>query len=287
MSDRTHPSTGKPSDAPAPTLQAHLRALFPNAKNQTLKQMVEEGRVSVNRIRAKKLSQPLAAGDDVHVNQRPPRPNQPSQASLAPLKLVHEDEDVLVIDKPPGLLTSTGPREKRPTALAILREYVRATSPKARLGLIHRLDRDAGGLLVFSKSDLAYQSLKTQFYKHTVERVYQAVVRGTPSPKKGRIDSRLVERADGTMRSTDEHAQGERAITDYEVVEQRNGEATLRVTLHTGRKHQIRLQLSERGWPIVGDVVYGEGESGGLQLRAVRLGFDHPRTGRRITFESL
>ena len=287
MSDRTHPSTGKPSDAPAPTLQAHLRALFPNAKNQTLKQMVEEGRVSVNRIRAKKLSQPLAAGDDVHVNQRPSRPNQPSQASLAPLKLVHEDEDVLVIDKPPGLLTSTGPREKRPTALAILREYVRATSPKARLGLIHRLDRDAGGLLVFSKSDLAYQSLKTQFYKHTVERVYQAVVRGTPSPKKGRIDSRLVERADGTMRSTDEHAQGERAITDYEVVEQRNGEATLRVTLHTGRKHQIRLQLSERGWPIVGDVVYGEGESGGLQLRAVRLGFDHPRTGRRITFESL
>jgi RluA family pseudouridine synthase len=287
MAHRTHPSTGKLSDAPAPTLQAHLRALFPTAKNQTLKQMVEEGRVSVNRIRAKKLSQPLAAGDDVRVNQRPSRPKQPSKASLAPLKLVHEDEDVLVIDKPAGLLTSTGPREKRPTALAIVREYVQATSPKARLGLIHRLDRDAGGLLVFSKSDLAYQSLKTQFFKHTVERVYQAVVRGTPNPKKGRIDSRLVERADGTMRSTDEHAQGERAITDYEVVEQRKGEATLRVTLHTGRKHQIRLQLSERGWPIVGDVVYGEGEPGGLQLRAIRLVFDHPRTGRRVTFESL
>ena len=287
MLDRTHPSTPKPSDAPAPTLQAHLRALFPTAKNQTLKQMVEKGRVSVNRIRAKKLSQPLAAGDDVQVNQRPSRPKQPSKASLAPLKLVHEDEDVLVIDKPAGLLTSTGPREKRPTALAIVREYVQATSPKGRLGLIHRLDRDAGGLLVFSKSDLAYQSLKTQFFKHTVERVYQAVVRGTPNPKKGRIDSRLVERADGTMRSTDEHAQGERAITDYEVVEQRKGEATLRVTLHTGRKHQIRLQLSERGWPIVGDVVYGEGEPGGLQLRAIRLAFDHPRTGRRVTFESL
>ena len=287
MPHRTRPSTGKPSDAPAPTLQAHLRALFPTAKNQTLKQMVAEGRVSVNRIRAKKLSQPLAPGDDVHVNQRPSRPKQPSKVSLAPLKLLHEDEDVLVIDKPPGLLTSTGPREKRPTALAIVREYVRATSPKGRLGLIHRLDRDAGGLLVFSKSDLAYQSLKTQFYKHTVERVYQAVVRGTPNPKKGRIDSRLVERADGTMRSTDEHAQGERAITDYEVVEQRKGQATLRVTLHTGRKHQIRLQLSERGWPIVGDVVYGEGEPGGLQLRAIRLAFDHPRTGRRITFESL
>src|SRR5918993_147496 len=148
MPDRTHPSTLKPSEPPAPTLQAHLRALFPTAKNQTLKQMVEEGRVSVNPIRAKKLSQPLAAGDDVRVNQRPSRPKQPSKASLAPLKLLHEDQDVLVIDKPAGLLTSTGPREKRPTALAIVREYVQATSPKARLGLIHRLDRDAGGLLV-------------------------------------------------------------------------------------------------------------------------------------------
>ena len=281
------PSARNPSDALAPTLQAHLRALFPTAKNQTLKQMVQEGRVSVNRVRAKRLSQPVAPGDDVRINPRPSKPKQPSRASLAPLKLVHEDEDVLVIDKPAGLLTSTGPRERRPTALAIVREYVQATSSRARLGLIHRLDRDAAGLLVFSKSDLAYQSLKTQFFKHTVERVYQAVVRGTPNPKKGRIDSRLVERADGTMRSTDEHAQGERAITDYEVVEQRKGEATLRVTLHTGRKHQIRLQLSERGWPIVGDVVYGQGESGGLQLRAIRLAFDHPRTGRRVTFEAL
>ncbi len=287
MSKQTDPSPSDLSPSSTPTLQARLRALYPTAKNQTLKQMVADGRITVNRVRAKKLSQPVGEGDDVRVNERPSRPKRPSKASLAPLKLVHEDEDVLVIDKPAGLLTSTGPREKRPTALAVVREYVFATSPKARLGLIHRLDRDAGGLLVFSKSDLAYQSLKTQFFQHTVERVYQAVVRGTPNPKKGRIDSRLVERGDGTMRSTDEHAQGERAITDYEVVEQVKGRATLRVTLHTGRKHQIRIQLSERGWPIVGDVVYGEGEPGGLQLRAVRLAFDHPRTGKRVTFESL
>jgi 23S rRNA pseudouridine1911/1915/1917 synthase len=276
----------EPKPSHAPTLQARLRALYPSAKNQTLKQMVQDGRVTVNGACAKRLSQPLGTDDAVRVDERAPRPRAVPKASLAPLKLVHEDEDVLVIDKPPGLLTSTGPREKRPTALAIVRRYVEATSPKARVGLIHRLDRDAGGLLVFSKSDLAYQSLKTQFYKHTVERVYQAVVRGTPSPKKGRIDSRLVERADGTMRSTDEHAKGERAITDFEVVDQQKDQATLRVTLHTGRKHQIRVQLSERGWPIVGDVVYGEGEPGGLRLRAVRLAFDHPRTGRRMKFES-
>ena len=230
-----------------------------------------------------KLSQSVAEGEDVRVDERP-APTSKVRASLAPLRLVHEDDDVLVIDKPPGLLTSTGPREKRPTALAIVRRYVEATSPKARVGLIHRLDRDAGGLLVFSKSDLAYQSLKTQFFKHTVERVYEAIVRGSPNPKKGRIESRLIERADGSVRSTKEHGKGERAITEYEVADARDGQATVRVTLQTGRKHQIRVHLSERGWPIVGDVVYGEGEPGGLKLRAVKLVFDHPRTGRRVQF---
>jgi 23S rRNA pseudouridine1911/1915/1917 synthase len=286
MSKRTRRSPTQPSPTLALTVQARLRALFPTAKNWTLKQMIQHGRISVNGVRATKVSQPVAPSDDVQVDQRPSRPRRAPQASLAPLKLVHEDDDVLVIDKPAGLLTSTGPRERRPTALAIVRRYVEATAPKARVGLIHRLDRDASGLLVFSKSDKAYQSLKTQFFKHSVDRLYQAVVRGTPSPKKGRIDSRLIERADGTMRSTDEHAKGERAITEYEVVEHSKGQTTLRVTLQTGRKHQIRVQLSERGWPIVGDVVYGEGEPGGLRLRAVRLAFDHPRTGRRMTFHS-
>ena len=186
------------------TLQARLRATYPTAKNQTLKEMVADGRVSVNGKRATKLSQPVAEPDVVRVDERP-RPRGP-RAPIAPLTLVYEDEDLLVIDKPAGLLTSTVPREKRPTALAIVRGYVAATSPGAQVGLIHRLDRDAGGLLVFSKSDLAYQSLKTQFFKHTVERVYEAVVRGSPSPKKGRIESRLVERADGSIHSTNEHA---------------------------------------------------------------------------------
>jgi len=273
------------------TLQTRLRALYPTAKNQTLKQMVADGRVRVSGKRATKLSQRVAEGEDVRVDERP-APVPKARASLAPLRLVHEDDDVLVIDKPPGLLTSTGPREKRPTALAIVRRYVEATSPKARVGLIHRLDRDASGLLVFSKSDVAYQSLKTQFFKHTVDRAYEAVVRGSPKPRKGRIESRLVERADGSVHSTKQHAAGERAVTEYEVVDEVDGCATLHVTLHTGRKHQIRVHLSERGWPIVGDAVYGSADRGGLKLgglklRAVRLAFDHPRTAQRVAFTAL
>jgi 23S rRNA pseudouridine1911/1915/1917 synthase len=261
-----------------------LRVQFPTAKNQTLKQMVADGRVWVNGTRAKKLSQPLAESDVMRVDERgkstPPKP------TLAPLRLVHEDDDLLVIDKPAGMLTSTVPRERRPTALAIVRQYVAGTSRSARVGLIHRLDRDASGLLVFSKSDLAYQSLKTQFFKHTVERVYEAIVNGSPNPKIGRIDTYLVERADGSVHSAKQHGRGERAITDYEVIDVRDGRARVRVTLQTGRKHQIRAHLSERGWPIVGDVVYGRGEPGGLKLRAVRLALDQPRSGARMTFNA-
>src|SRR6266516_370866 len=104
--------------------------------------------------------------------------------------LVYEDRDVIVIDKPAGLLTSTVPREKRPTAFAMLKEAVNAREPRARVGLIHRLDRDASGLLVFSKNHAAFRSLKQQFFDHSVDRVYLAIVRGQLNPRGGRIKSR-------------------------------------------------------------------------------------------------
>src|SRR5688500_9527122 len=137
----------------------------------------------------------------------------------------------------------------------------------------------------------AYRSLKRQFVDHTVERVYTAVVEGVPSPRSGRIESRLLERADGTVYSTHRPGQGEHAATEYEVVEERSGRAELRVKLHTGRKHQIRVHLSERGTPIVGDPLYRPKDrtdqrgGGRLLLAATKLSFDHPRTGERMTFE--
>src|SRR5690349_11936946 len=101
------------------------------------------------------------------------------------LRIIHEDRDILVVDKPAGLLTSTVPREKRPTLLKMVREYVAQREPRARVGLIHRLDRDASGLLIFSKNHQAYVSLKQQFFKHKVERIYLAVVHGVPTPPAG------------------------------------------------------------------------------------------------------
>lgn len=199
--------------------------------------------------------------------------------------IVYEDADLLVVNKPAGLLTSTVPREKRPTLLAAVREYVAANQPRARLGLIHRLDRDAAGLLVFSKSPPAYEHIKRQFYFHTVRRVYTAVVHGTPHPPQGTIRSRLVERADGTVYSTRRPGAGQEAITDYQLISTSGNRSVVQVTLQTGRKHQVRVHLSELGTPIVGDVMYGKADPAGLHLAATMLELDHPRKNQRLTFQ--
>ncbi|MEA2711260.1 MAG: rRNA synthase [Phycisphaerales bacterium] len=272
----------------AETLLDRLARNFPTAKRQTLRRMIADGRVRVNGLRAGKATQRIAAEDKVEASDRRAAARQGDSSKLiAPLKIVFEDDDLLVVDKPAGLLTSTVPKEKRPTALALVRNYVAATNPKARVGLIHRLDRDASGLLVFSKSHAAYDSLKSQFFKHTVDRVYAAVVHGKPNPPAGMIESYLLERADGSIYSTDRHAKGQRAITHYEVLETKNKRSRVCVRLQTGRKHQIRVHLSERGCPIVGDTVYGrdDDDSPRLLLAAVELAFDHPRSGKRVSFK--
>lgn len=208
---------------------------------------------------------------------------RPTQRQLT---IVFEDDDILVIDKPPGLLTSTVPREKRPTALAMVRVHVAETSPGARVGLIHRLDRDASGLLIFSKNHGAYVSLKRQFFEHSVKRIYFALIAGAIDPLAGRIESRLVELPDGSVHSTRVSGKGERAVTHYKTVRRNARYSLLRVMLETGRKHQIRAHLSERGAPIVNDPMYGSGKrTGMLMLVAAELEFTHPRSGKPMRFE--
>jgi 23S rRNA pseudouridine1911/1915/1917 synthase len=258
---------------------------FPHAKRQTFKRMLCKRRILINGNPAKRLSDALPIGAAIRIASR----NEKSARSgvEGALNIFFEDSDILVVNKPPGLLTSTIETERRPTLLARVRSHIANQSRKARVGLIHRLDRDAAGLLVFSKNDLAYRSLKSQFFHHDVRRVYLAVVRANPPADSGRIESRLVERADGTVHSTRQPGKGARAITEYEVLRRTTNLALLKVTLHTGRKHQIRAHLSEHVGPIVGDVMYGARvrEPSGLLLAAICLGFTHPRTGRILEFQ--
>jgi 23S rRNA pseudouridine1911/1915/1917 synthase len=260
------------------TLLDRLRKEFPNAKRQNLKRMVESRRVLINGRPATRLDQPIHDDDQVNVT-----PNQKPTTPPLPFPIVYEDADVLLINKPAGLLTSTVPREPRATALALVRDYFSGRAPSAKAGLVHRLDRDASGLLIFAKNNRALASLKRQFFHHTVTRVYHAIVTPPPKGERGRIESLLAERADGSVHST--RSRGQRAITEFNVARRHGKFALLRVTLHTGRKHQIRVHLSENGSPIVGDEQYGGVKSrSGLALTAVELAFDHPRSGKRMTF---
>jgi 23S rRNA pseudouridine1911/1915/1917 synthase len=242
--------------------------------------------VTLNGQPVRSLKTPVGESDRVQVGERPAR----AEPTIAPLERIHEDEDILVIHKPAGLLTSTGPREPRPTAIGVIRKYLAEKEPRARAGVIHRLDRDASGLLVFSKNNAAYESLKKQFFEHSVERVYTAVVHGVLAPPAGRIESDLFELADGTVRTTRIPHKGQHAITEYQTIKTVGGPggvSLVRVTLLTGRKHQIRTHLEQKGHPIVGDPVYGEvkDDKSHLLLAATSLSLTHPRTGQRLTFE--
>lgn len=271
------------------TVSRWLERQFPDAKRITLRRMVAAGRVLIDGKPARQFHQPVAAGQTLSLSNTPAaggRRADPPGGKRLPFSIVHEDSDVLVVHKSAGMLTSTNERERRPTLLAAVTRYLSESDRRARVGLIHRLDRDAAGLLVFSKNDAAYRSLKSQLLHREMDREYLAVVAGSPAEMKGQIETRLIERADGSVHSTNAPGKGQFAATHYEVLEQASGIALLRVKLRTGRKHQIRVHLSERGMPIVGDRLYGaQPPAGPLRLLATTLGFVHPRSGGAVRFE--
>jgi len=247
--------------------------------------MIQAGRVRINDVVARSANQKVELSDQLATDDRPS--NKPAARERASaLSIVYEDEDVLVANKPAGLLTATNAREKRQTLLSLVREHVHAQHPRAQVGLIHRLDRDAAGLLVFSKNHQAYLSLKKQFFEHSVHREYSAIVHGVPKEASGRIESRLVERADGSVHATRESGKGELAISHYQVLNSAGKRALVKIILETGKKHQIRVHLNSIGHPIVGDPVYGPpSDSQPLMLAANQLGFAHPRDGRPMKLE--
>lgn len=277
---------GGDTAAPMRTVLDELTKRFPQSKRTTFRRMLAAGRVRVNGLAAVSLKAVVADGARFDVLDQGKRPRAETVTDVGPpFDIVYEDADVLVVDKRPGVITSSGPHDRRPTLLGHVRQYLHETDPRARVGLIHRLDRDAMGLLIFSKSNEAYESLKTQFFDHSVTRRYLALVSPVPKPPKGEIELRLEERKDGTVYVCGQ-GKGQVAKTLYEVVSDRGDKsAVVRLTLHTGRKHQIRVHLAQRNWPIVGDAVYGgKPSAAGLQLCAVELAIDHPRTGKRVTW---
>ena len=203
------------------------------------------------------------------------------------LALVHEDQDLLVIDKPPGLLTIATERERWRTAYRLLTDYVTGQRPGARLFVVHRLDRETSGLVCFARSAAAKRVLQDQFRARSVERVYLALVEGRVRPPEGTLRGRLVEDRALRVRPARHGEEGREAITAYRVLAARADTTLLELTLGTGRRGQIRAQLAALGHPIVGDAAYGSRRDPFRRvcLHATRLGLLAP-DGRRLVFES-
>lgn len=212
--------------------------------------------------------------------KRPPAKYQPSG-----LPILYEDRDVIVVEKPGGLLTIGTDRDKTRTVHTILNEYVRKGDPRSRnrVYIVHRLDRETSGILVLARSEAAKAFL--QGHWEETDKRYLTVVHGSLSQKVGTISSYLAENSALTVYSTPDSALGKLSHTEYTVLKEARGLSLLEVHLLTGRKHQIRVHLSEQGHPVVGDRKYGRNDGyNSLALHARSLSFTHPVTGRRLTF---
>jgi 23S rRNA pseudouridine1911/1915/1917 synthase len=203
-------------------------------------------------------------------------------------KLVFEDDHVLVVDKPAGLLTMATDRERSRTVYAELRSYANQKRPPERVFIVHRLDREASGLLVFAKTAEAKQYLQDQFKNHSAGRYYIAVAQGNVTPDSFVIRSWLAENAVYRVYSVKKPAAGKLAITHVRVLKRKPKATILEIRLETGRKHQIRVHLAERGHPIVGDTNYGSRSNPlrRLALHGAHLEFRHPVTRVTMQFDS-
>lgn len=204
------------------------------------------------------------------------------------LTILYEDQDILVVDKVSGLLTMGSDREREKTAYFLLTNYVKKGNPRSRnrIFIVHRLDKDTSGLLVFAKTEQAKFFLQDEWQNFSKK--YIAVVEGKLTEKEGIITSYLAENSIHRVYSVRNPEKGKFAKTGYKVLKESNRFSLLEIELYTGRKNQIRVHFAEKGHPVAGDKMYGEKAAGikRLTLHSARLTFVHPFTKKEMTFES-
>ena len=216
-------------------------------------------------------------------SKTPPQRHQPKG-----LAILYEDRDILVVDKESGLLTISTEKVRDNTAYSLLNTYVRKGNPKSRnrIFIVHRLDRDTSGVLVFAKHETAKRYLQENW--QSFEKKYFAVVHGTLPLKEDIITSYLTENRAFKMYSTDDPAKGKLSKTGYKVLRESKKFSLLEIDLLTGRKNQIRVHFSEKGFPVAGDKIYGKKEKGmkRLALHAASIKLRHPHSKELMIFET-
>lgn len=256
------------------TLLEALQQMSPDSSKSTLRGWIKVGRILVDDAPCTTPNKLLPQGSTVSLARK--RKMLPHS-----IEILYEDKDIVVIEKPEGLLSVATDTEERRTAHAILKEHYRPN----RVYVVHRLDQDTSGVMMFALTPEALQTLKETFAAHDIQRCYTAIIEGKPEECSGTWDDPLVEDKNYYVQVAEN---GENAITHWEVVDATPRFARLTVTLETGKKNQIRVHSASAGHPIVGDAKYGATSNpcGRLGLHAHLLAFQHPTTRKAMRFES-
>jgi len=259
-----------------------------------VRRWIDEGRVRLAgaSVRAARL---VGEGDEIDA-EPPEAVASTALAEPIPLVVLHEDADVVVVDKPPGLVVHPAPGHASGTLVNALLHHCRDLSGIGgvlRPGIVHRLDRGTSGVMVAAKNDGAHAALARQFHDHTIERVYRALVVGMPGSDEGLIDRPIGRHPRDRKKMSVRTRSGRPARTRWRVLRRlrASGLSWIEVQPETGRTHQIRVHLASAGLPLVGDPTYGRARRRAPKLErpalhAALLGFDHPRGGARVRFEA-
>lgn len=260
-----------------------LFEMMPARSKGTVKGILKRGQIVVNGKPTTQFNDVLRPGDRVQLLSRVAS----SDAKMTGVRILHEDDSIIVVEKDAGLLTVATKNEQNSTAYRQLTNYVQSIHPKNRIFVVHRLDRDTSGVLVFAKNKDIQQSLQNAWQEVVLERTYIALVEGVVK-KDGTITSWLKEDKTYMMRSSPRDNGGQKAVTHYKVLKSNRNSSLLKVNLDTGRKNQIRVHMEDLGHPIVGDKKYGSNNNiiGRLGLHAHAIRFLHPTTNESLRFVS-
>lgn len=266
------------------TLLDFVLASIPDAKRTAIKQMLAHNQIAVNGTPQRQFNYELHPGDEVKLNFT----REFKVFYHRRLKIVYEDDDIIVVNKGYGLLSMGNDKVKDGTAYSILREYVKWGNPANKIFIVHRLDRDTSGLMMFAKTEEAKRRMQHNWNNMVLNRKYLAVVEGSVEPESGTVKSYLAETSQHEMYSTDNPEKGQLAVTRYTTLQSGGQYTLLEVELDTGRKNQIRVHMKDLGHPISGDHKYGAGTSPihRLALHARTLRFVHPVTRREMNFST-